>query len=119
MRKLLALRSLPQKPFGVAGALVALFLLGACATEEGVTPTCVQVVQNPETETPCHKYARCDIDPNNPETCCKDVPEGERDLCLYGYGVFGSPDGSGGAGGSGGQGGSDGSGGQGGAGGGS
>jgi uncharacterized membrane protein YgcG len=112
MRKLLALRSVTFKTFGLAlaGALLA---LSACSTEEGVTPRCVQDVNangNQHLETGCNQFARCEIngEVRPAEECCAEYKEQLFDLCMYGYGEFDleNNNGSGGMGGMGGSGGS-------------
>ena len=119
MRKLLALRSLSFKAFGLALA-GALLTLSACASEEGVTPQCTQDANVAPTKrdpkTTCNAFARCEINgqPQPPEACCVDESgkpyEGQLlNLCLYGYGAYDFPEdennGSGGSGGAGGAGG--------------
>ena len=120
MRKLVALRSLSLKTFGLTVfALGALFASGACTSEEGVTPRCVQDVNaegNQHLENGCNQFARCEIDPADPVKCCTDSGgnplEGQLlDLCLYGYGAFDIPTENSGSGGSGGTGGTGGAGG--------
>jgi hypothetical protein len=98
MRKLLALRNLPLQMKLVGLALAgALFAFGACTSEEGVNPKCVQDVdENGNQHIPegCNQFASCKNAAGEivPATeCCKydnGTPfEGALlDLCLYGFG---------------------------------
>lgn len=77
-------------------AVLPLALLGACAVENGVTPTCVSDIDangiKTGVENGCTGFAICRDSNGNeakPATCCKDAKD--LDLCLFAYGVGAAP----------------------------
>ena len=91
----------------VAVSAVAFGLAGACTTEEGSTPTCVEdltdddggAVANRHLDGGCNPFAICLDDQGNaqaPEACCVDANKQpltgtELQICLYGYGAANPP----------------------------
>lgn len=97
----------PFAPSFLAIALLAalpLAFLGACATETGVTPTCVPNVDangvDPGVENGCTGVAICAQNPTNPAACCNDGDGGmytgdKLAFCLLSYGIGAPTSGSG------------------------
>ena len=76
-------------------AALPLVALGACATESGVTPSCVPDVDSngvTPVENGCTGFAICAENPDNPAACCKSADgtayTGDQlAFCLLSYGV--------------------------------
>ena len=100
------------RPFAPSFRALALALLaalpfaslGACATETGVTPTCVPNVDgngvNPDVENGCTGFAICAKNPTNPAACCTGEGGGmytgdKLAFCLLSYGIGAPTSGSG------------------------
>ena len=78
------------------GVFFAAVLVGlaACSNDQGQTPSCdFNVGRNgiiPD-DSGCEQFAVCAASPSDPTQCCVDA--GDRNQCLYGYGVAAPTDG--------------------------
>jgi hypothetical protein len=97
------LRTVAPTLRGVALVVLAaapLLLLGACAVEQGTTPSCVPNVDangvKAGVENGCTGFPICEADPKDPAACCKTADGiaykgGELERCLYAYGAGTAP----------------------------